>query len=136
MSAKARLAKQGLTIPRLELISAQMVTNSSLNVKVVLEVMPVTGLNGWLDSTVALFWSDGSGQYKQFVKSRVQEKIRVQPEITWRHVPTQQNPADLASRGGDVEFQELFGMAQSGCQIINDGQSNKLFRRVEEVERK
>ena len=27
---------------------------------------------------------------------------------TWRHVPSQENPADLASRGGDVEFSELW----------------------------
>ena len=60
MAAKARLAKQGLTIPRLELISAQMVTNLLVNVKIALEGMPVTGLNGWLDSTVALFWINGS----------------------------------------------------------------------------
>ena len=107
VAAKARLAKQGLTIPRIELISAHMVTNLLVNVKVALEGMPVTGLNEWLDSTVALFWISGSGQYKQFVENRVQ-KIRAQPEITWRHVPTQQNPADLARRGGDVEFQELW----------------------------
>ena len=46
MAAKARLAKQGLTIPRLELISAHVVTNLLVNVKVALEGMPVTGLNG------------------------------------------------------------------------------------------
>ena len=43
----------------------------------------------------------------QFVENRVQ-KIRTQPEITWRHVPTQENPADLASRGGDVEYHEMW----------------------------
>ena len=106
-AAKTRLAKQGLTIPRLELISAHMVTNLLVNVKVALEGMPVTGLNGWLDSTVALFWINGSGQYIQFVENRVQ-KIRAQSEITWRHVPTQQSPADLTRRGGDVEFRELW----------------------------
>ena len=46
-----------------------------VNVKVALEGMPVTGLNGWLDRTVALFWINGSGKYKQFVENRVQ-KIR------------------------------------------------------------
>ena len=75
--------------------------------KLALEGMPVTGLNGWHDSTVALFWINRSGQFKQFVENWVQ-KIGAQPEITWRHVPTQQNPADLASRGGDDEFRELW----------------------------
>ena len=84
-----------------------MVTNLLANVKVALDGLPVTELNGWLDSTVALFWINGGGQYKQFVENRVQ-KIRAQPELTWRHVPTQENPTDLASRGGDVEFSEVW----------------------------
>ena len=107
VAAKARLAKQGLTIPRLELISAHMVTNLLMNVKFAMEGLPVTELNGWLDSTVALFWINGGGQYKQFVENRVQ-KIRAQSEIIWRHVPTKENPADLASRGGDVEYREMW----------------------------
>ena len=124
VSMKARLAKQSLTIPRLELISAHTVTNLLVNVKTALEGMPVTGLNGWLDSTVtvAFFWINGSGQFKQFVENWVQ-KICAQPEITWRHVPTQQNPADLASRGGDVKFRELWWhgpewMSDSKCRPV------------------
>ena len=53
----------------------------------------------WLDSTVALHWIRGNGQYKQFVANRV-SKIHHHPEIQWRHIPTAENPADLASRGG------------------------------------
>ena len=55
VTAKARLAKQGLAIPRLELISARMVINLLVNVKDALQGLPVTGLNGWLGSTVTLF---------------------------------------------------------------------------------
>ena len=62
VTAKARLAKQGLTVSHLELISAHMLTNLLVNVRVTLEGMPVTGLHGWLDSTVAHFWINGSGQ--------------------------------------------------------------------------
>lgn len=80
MSAKAWLVKQGLTIPRLELISAHVVTNSLVNLKFALD-LPIIGLNGWLESMVALFWINGSGQYKEFVENRLQ-KIRAQPEIT------------------------------------------------------
>jgi len=87
VAAKAGLVKQGLTIPCLGLLSAHMVTNLKVNVKVALEKMPVTGLNGWLDSTVSLFWVNGTSQYKQFVENWVQ-KISAQPETTQRHVPT------------------------------------------------
>ena len=55
----------------------------------------------WTDSTVALWWIQGQGQYKQFVTNRV-EKIRRGEGIEWRHVPTTENPADLGSRGGQL----------------------------------
>lgn len=45
----------------------------------------------WLDSTVALYWITGSGGYRQFIKNRLQTTKQHQ-DITWRHVPTDQNP--------------------------------------------
>ena len=33
-------------------------------------------------------------------------KIREHSDVVWRHVPTQDNPADLASRGGLVTVVE------------------------------
>ena len=107
VAAKARLAKQGLTIPRLEMVSAHVVTNVLANVKDALKGFPVVGLHGWIDSTVVLLWIKGRGQYKQFVENRVR-KIQAKSEITWRHVLTEMNPADLASRGGSVEHRELW----------------------------
>ena len=100
VAAKARLAKQGLTIPRLELVSAHMATNLINNVCCALEGFPVKQSFGWLDSTVALHWVKGGGEYKQFVMSQV-KKIQAHPEITWCHIPTQENPADLSRRTSD-----------------------------------
>ena len=101
VAAKARLAKQGLTIPRLELVACHMATNLANNVKEALEGYPVVHVYGWSDSTVALHWIGGEGDYKQFVHNRVR-KIQDKNWITWRHVPTKENPADLGSRGGPV----------------------------------
>ena len=101
VAARARLAKQGLTVPRLELVSAHMATNLVVNLLNALNDLPSQRVYAWLDSTVALHWIRGSGEYKQFVSNRV-EKIRQRPEIEWRHVPTRDNPADLASRGGGI----------------------------------
>ena len=101
VSAKARLAKQGLTIPRRELVSGHMAVNLLTNVQDALQGFPVTSLHCWLDSSVALHWILGGGDYKQFVANRVR-KIREHSNVVWRHVPTQDNPADLASRGGLV----------------------------------
>ena len=66
-----------------------------------LQDQPIRSVCGWLDSTVALHWIKGGGSiYKQFVANRV-SKIRGKDYITWRHVNTDQNPADVGSRGCD-----------------------------------
>ena len=72
-----------------------------MNTKRALEGLPISRICGWIDSAVVLHWIRGEGEYKQFVQNRV-NKIRAQPEISWRHVRTSDNPADLASRGGTV----------------------------------
>ena len=100
VTAKARLAKQGLTIPRQELFAGHMAANLVTNVKEALEGFPVANSYCWLDSTVALHWIRDEGNYKQFVQNRV-NKIQ-QKNLEWRYVPTHENPADLGSRGGAV----------------------------------
>ena len=101
VAAKSRLAKQQLTIPRQELVSSHMASNLVHNVKQALQGLPVSGVYGWLDSTVALHWIKGHGEYKQFVHNRVR-KIQEKGYIQWRYVNTCENPADLGSRGGAV----------------------------------
>ena len=101
VAAKARLAKQGLSIPRLELVAGHMAVNLLINVHDALTGFPFHSHNAWLNSTVALHWIKGSGEYKQFVGNRV-HKIKEKEFVVWRHVPTQENPADLGSRGGPV----------------------------------
>jgi len=71
VTAKARLAKQGLSIPRLELVSGHMAINLITNTRDALEGFPVHEMYCWLDSTVALHWIRGAGNYKQFVSNRV-----------------------------------------------------------------
>ena len=77
------------------------------NVKNALAEFPVTEPHCCLDSSIALHWIRGQGEYKQFVANRV-HKIQTHLEITWRHVPTAKNPADLGSRGGSVTNAELW----------------------------
>ena len=59
-------------------------------------------LLGWPDSSVAPHWILGNGEFKQFMGNRI-SKIREKNHIQWRHVPNQDNPADLGSRGGHVD---------------------------------
>lgn len=70
------------------------------NVKEVLKGFPTRNVYDRLGSTVALHWICGSGEYKQFVGNQVR-KIQ-EEQINWKHVPTEQNPEDVGSWGGDV----------------------------------
>ncbi|XP_046856135.1 uncharacterized protein LOC124449238 [Xenia sp. Carnegie-2017] len=67
----------------------------------------VTSIHCWLDSTVALCWINGQGEYHQFVANRVR-KIQQHHHIVWRHVPTTENQAYIGSRGGHVVDNELW----------------------------
>ena len=79
-----------------------MAANLCKNIKDSLEEQPIRKFYGWTDSSVALHWTRGRGSYKQFVSNRV-NKIREKDFISWRHVPTDRNPADISSRGCSVE---------------------------------
>lgn len=100
ITSKSRLSKQNLTIPRLELVAGHKAANLAVNIRDALQNCDSV-IHCWLDSTVALYWINGSGEYCQFVANRVQ-KIRQHQGIVWHHVPTDQNPADLGSRGRSV----------------------------------
>ena len=77
-----------------------MGTNLVHNVREVLVGFTVNQVFGWLDSTVALLWVCRGGDFKQFVGNRV---CKIQKRyIQWNHVPTQENPVNLGSRGGKV----------------------------------
>ena len=107
VTAKSRLAKQRLIIPRLELVSGHKATNLIVNVRNALEGFPVGELHCLLDSIVALHWIRGTGVYKQFASNRVQ-KIKEHSEVKWHHVSTRENLADLGSRSGSVQESKLW----------------------------
>ena len=70
----------------------------------------------WYSSSSLDWWWR---QNKQFEENLVQ-RLRDHPEITYRHIPTQENWADLASRGADIAFSTLWGkdlewVADSEC---------------------
>ena len=83
-----------------------MAVNLVTNVQKALRTDPV-GIHCWLDSTVALYWIKGKGEYRQFVANRV-HKIQQFSEVSWHHVPTSENPADLGSRGQNVVNSQLW----------------------------
>ena len=67
----------------------------------------MTKVQCWSDSSVVLHWITGHGEYKQFVANWI-SKINEHQGVVWHHVPSASNPADLASRGGQVDSAKLW----------------------------
>ena len=59
----------------------------------------MTVIFAWTDSIVCLHWLSAAVKYKQFVSNRV-KKIN-EKYYVWRYVPSEENPADIGSRGAD-----------------------------------
>ena len=84
-----------------------MVVNLAINVQKALSTDQVI-IHCWLDSTVALYWIKGRGDYRQFVVNRVHKIQQYDCKFIWHHVPTAENPADLGSRGMNVVDNQLW----------------------------
>ena len=53
----------------------------------------------WIDSMATLCWIKNDKPWKQFVRHRVSEILKLSSRDNWYHCPGPQNPADLPSRG-------------------------------------
>ena len=106
VTSKSRVAPlKPRTIPQLELCGAQLLAKLLTTTRQTLNV-PLDQVYAYSDSTIVLAWLDGSPQrYKIYVANRISATIQLIPSAAWRHVPTQENPADAASRG--LSAQEL-----------------------------
>jgi len=90
-----------LTIPRLELCAATLLSKLYKKVTHALN-MPINESYLWTDSSIVLIWIQGpSNKWKTFVSNRITTIQEETSTATWRHVPSQSNPADLISRGID-----------------------------------
>eukprot|EP00794_Sanderia_malayensis_P010622 gene10622-biopygen7761 len=100
LTAKSRVAKLKMTVPRLELIGAQLLMKMIENVKPAL-TQEITARYEWLDSQTVLCWLQNRGEYKQFVRTRINQILEA--NITWKYCSTEIKPADLGTRGTTQE---------------------------------
>jgi len=100
------------SVPRLELAAAVLLSRLMEFVLSSLRLPDTTPCVCWTDSSVVLAWvTQHPAKWKTFVANRVVEIQSRVPRASWRHVSTDENPADCASRGipgGQLASHELW----------------------------
>lgn len=89
---------QSITIPKLELCGAVLLSKLMKNM---VDIAPCESeIFMWTDSSIVLGWLQKSPQaLKTFVANRVTQILDNFNYTYWKHVKTEDNPADLGSRG-------------------------------------
>lgn len=91
------------SIPRLELISAVLLTNMMAHVQKVYQVSP-ENIHFFTDSAIMLHWLySGDMSWKPFVANQLKKIKKGSLVKNWHHISGSENPADLASRGETLE---------------------------------
>ena len=99
--SKTRIAPiKTMSIPRLELVAALI---GSRMIMFLQNALPfdISNICLWSDSTCVLHWILGSKSHEVFAENHLKE-IRSVKHLEYRHVDTEENPADLPTRGLSV----------------------------------
>ena len=89
----------GMTIPRLELLSAVLLSKLITNIRSALKYeLPLDEAVCFSDSKVSLY-QGVNHEWKQFVENRVNTIRRLVHPRQWKHCPGKENLADIPSRG-------------------------------------
>uniref|UniRef100_A0A1I7X800 Integrase catalytic domain-containing protein n=1 Tax=Heterorhabditis bacteriophora TaxID=37862 RepID=A0A1I7X800_HETBA len=89
---------QGMTIPKLELMALLV---GSRMVRFLHEQLDITISETyiWSDSSCALHWLNITKDLPRFISNRVKEILKISDFTSFRHLPSQDNPADIITRG-------------------------------------
>ena len=104
----------GSTTPWKEFNGAQLLSKLLITAANVLSI-PLADVYAWSDSTIVLCWlSTSPAKLKTYVCNRVMDTVSRIPSSHWKHVPTDCNPADVASRGAPPRYLINFELSWKG----------------------
>ena len=100
LCAKSRVAPlKSLTLPKLELQACELLSRLLTVVKSALR-LPIEKTVCWTDSSIVLHWiNKNPANWKIFVANRIARIQQLTQLCTWRHCRSEDNPADLLTRG-------------------------------------
>ena len=102
--AKNRVAPlQNLTLPKLELMAAVIASRVA---RFVIDSLHLQDTHTYFlgVSQITLHWLYSKEVLPQFISLRVQKIKEAIPDATWDYCPTEDNPADLLTRGVDFNY--------------------------------
>ena len=91
------MSNKGLSIQRVELLPCLLLSKLVSAVFNTMSVYVVSKTVCWTDSLVALWWiKTADKNWKVWVESRVRKIGEKVDSGSWRHIPLELNPADIA----------------------------------------
>ncbi|XP_047543301.1 uncharacterized protein LOC125075637 [Vanessa atalanta] len=100
IASRTRVAPlKQLTIPKLELCAAALLSELIEEISGLLKI-PIEQIFAYTDSMVVLSWLQSQPhRWRTFVGNRVADVLRVLDNSRWSHIKSEENPADIATRG-------------------------------------